>query len=124
MKGDGFNLSDVLCIELTNIEEGLDSDLSNNSVCKAITANDFKLIKVFPNPVIDELSISFICPEIEEVFIELTDLSGNIISNYQIKSKTGYNKSEISTALLAGGAYILKVNYNGFVQSLLFVKLK
>ena len=24
MKGDGFNLSDVLCIELTNIEEGLD----------------------------------------------------------------------------------------------------
>ena len=124
MKGDGFNLSDVLCIELTNIEEGLDSDLSNNSVCKAITANDFKLIKVFPNPVIDELSISFICPEIEEVFIELTDLSGNIISDYHIKSKTGYNKSEISTALLAGGAYILKVNYNGFVQSLLFVKLK
>jgi PKD repeat protein len=124
MKGDGFNLSDVLCIELTNIEEGLDADLSNNSVCKAITADDFKLIKAFPNPVIDELSISFICPEIEEVFIELTDLSGNIISNYQIKSKIGYNKSEISTALLAGGAYILKVNYNGFVQSLLFVKLK
>ncbi len=124
MKGDGFNLSDVLCIELTNIEEGLDSDLSNNSVCKAITADDFKLIKAFPNPVLDELSISFICPEIEEVFIELTDLSGNIISNYQIKSKIGYNKSEISTALLAGGAYILKVNYNGFVQSLLFVKLK
>ena len=124
LQGEGFNLSDVLCIELTNIEEGLDYDLSNNSVCKVITSNDFKLIKLFPNPAIDELSISFICPSIEEVFIALTDLSGNIIANDVLKSKIGYNKSEISTSLLSSGAYICKVNYKGFVQSLLFVKSK
>ncbi len=123
-QGEGFNLSDVLCIELTNIAEGNDANLSNNTLCNAIADNDFKLINLFPNPTIDKLSINFICPTADEVIIELNDLSGKNISSYQINSKAGYNQFEISTAQLNSGTYICKLNYKGYAKSLLFIKLK
>jgi hypothetical protein len=82
------------------------------------------LINLFPNPTIDKLSINFICPTAEEVIIELSDLSGKNISNYQINCKAGYNQFEISTAQLNSGTYICKLNYKGNAKSLLFIKLK
>jgi PKD repeat protein len=123
-QGEGLNLSDVLCIELINIEEGNDINPSNNKACSIITNNDLKLINLFPNPSIDHVSISFICPTNEEVLFEISDVSGKISSRYNYQSKAGYNEFHFSTIELAEGTYNCKLYYKGSAQSLRFVKHK
>lgn len=122
-QGEGFNLSEVLCVELSNINEGTDVDLSNNSRCNALSDDQFKLMNIFPNPTKDNMVINFISPANLELRYEIIDLTGNIIQNEIITAKTGYNQFNIETSGLAAGSYICKLLNNGSSQSLMFIKL-
>ncbi len=120
---EGFNSTDVLCVEIININEGPDSDLSNNNKCNSISANNFKLLNLYPIPTLEDMYIRFLCPSKDEIFIEITDLAGNIVLKYTLIAPAGYNEYHIPTLGLAAGSYCCKVNYQGIIQSKLFLKL-
>lgn len=121
--GEGINESQVICLEITKVNEGIDVDLSNNSICKAISVEQFQLLNMFPNPAHDEITLNFISPTSEIITYQIYDLTGTTIISKTISSQKGFNQYRIETALLAAGSYICKVSYNGNFYALKFMKL-
>jgi PKD repeat protein len=122
-QGEGLNLTDVMCVEIININEGLDSDISNNSKCNTISTNEFKLLNLYPNPTLDDIYLNFICPLKDVITVEITDASGNIVKSQKFNVSVGYNEFHIPTLGLAAGSYYCNVNYNNNIQSKSFLKL-
>lgn len=122
-QGDGMSLSDVICVEIINVKEGIDEDQSNNSLCNALQTNEFKLLNIFPNPSNENIVLNFIAPSKEEMSYSIYDLTGHKLDENIIYSQVGFNQFHIQTSLLAAGSYICKLSNKGNVQSLMFVKL-
>jgi hypothetical protein len=121
-QGEGYNFSEVICVEITNINEGDDTDKSNNSLCKALSDAEFKLLSVFPNPSVAGSFLEFISPSKDELFIEIIDAIGNRMYTISYTAQLGYNKLALPTNTLAAGIYSCKVLYKGTSQTLQFIK--
>lgn len=64
----------------------------------------FELIAIYPNPTTDNLTIKNLPPDAN---LELHNLSGQLINTFEIGT------TQLSTAHLAAGTYLLKINYLG-----------
>lgn len=122
-QGEEYNLTDVICVELINIIEGADSDISNNKKCIALADENFKLLTVFPNPTKGAVYLNFICPARDEITIEVVDLIGKSLFKKVISTEPGYNQYSIPSHFLAAGSNICNLTYKGTTHSILFIKL-
>ena len=83
-------------------------------------------MSVYPNPVVDNLIVSFnSLINLTQPYIEIVDASGRIINSLKmIKFSKGENEFQISSSNLESGWYILKIISNEKSFATKFLKNK
>ncbi len=110
-------LPGYFCVEATNPNNGVDANQLNNNKCGVI-GNSFELYSAYPNPFIDEMSVSFNLP-LEGTFnIQVFDAIGKLVfEQMETEGLKGYNKIRLFTPNLNKGIYFIKVEYRDNVES-------
>jgi hypothetical protein len=68
-------------------------------------------VKLFPNPVIEMMYVSFTSLKEEEINITIVDLNGRVVTElYSGKAFSGENSFSFNKANLSIGTYFLKIN--------------
>ncbi|NDU94913.1 M4 family metallopeptidase [Spirosoma terrae] len=73
------------------------------------TLEDVSLVKIRPNPVQHELTVTFLLKEAGDVQIRLLDLQGRIQQNHTYQGNAGQNERVLNVASLPTGTYVLDV---------------
>ncbi len=85
---------------------------------------DFE-IKSITNPVTNYLTAEYILPKDGKVMINLQDILGKSIRQYELKGSKGLNKSRLDNLNdLPMGTYIISVSYNNSVINKRFIKMR
>lgn len=71
-----------------------------------VLASHKKHLKIYPNPVKDELNIEFKTNDIEDFVVKLYDITGRLVFQKSVYQK---NKIKIATTNLKSGNYVLKL---------------
>jgi hypothetical protein len=74
-------------------------------------------VKLYPNPVHDQLFVDIVSNEAADYWVNLSDLSGKLIQRKQFKLEEGHNKMEIATNEINDGIYLLNVLSQGVKKS-------
>jgi hypothetical protein len=67
-------------------------------------------VNIYPNPVREELKISFEAEPNKQVTITFLDQNGRIIEQKNINSTGGFQQEKLNTSHLTNGQYFLKIN--------------
>ena len=82
---------------------------------------DLTHLAVYPNPVDDELNLSFDVSTAQKVEINVQDLTGKVVNTQSVQAVSGSNLIVLKTADLASGMYFLKVDSGRGQESIQFV---
>ena len=74
-------------------------------------------ISVYPNPVVNELNIN-VSEQVENVTVSIYNVAGQLVINENFTN----NNISVNTANLTQGVYIAKININGKISTVKFVK--
>lgn len=89
--------------------------LSDQTLSVDENTADFS-VNVFPNPAVNEATVSFELTNTSDVTLTVTDLAGKVVYTNNLGNTTaGKHNVEINTALLAGGIYTVNFNANNTV---------
>lgn len=98
----------LICVNATNINHGIDADLSNNEFCRAL--NKFELINLYPNPTSKNLFLEFISPQQSDLEINLFNNVGKLVSNlFKGQSSKGINRLNFLMSIYAQGVYVIEI---------------
>lgn len=84
--------------------------------------SSIRAMNVYPNPVNNELNITFSAVKNEKYSLQIIDVVGKVINTYTIQANEGMNEVLIQTANLERGTYFVKVEDNVSSKTLKFVK--
>jgi PKD repeat protein len=70
-------------------------------------------IRIYPNPVIDNLQISAFSPVSADVVFNVIDITGRSYCSYHDKLQTGFNEIQIPASSLPSGFYLLIIQAEG-----------
>lgn len=98
----------LICVNATNINHGIDANLSNNEYCKAL--NKFELINLYPNPTSKNLFLEFISPQQSDLEINLFNNVGKLVSTlFKGQSSKGINRLTFLMSIYAKGVYVIEI---------------
>jgi hypothetical protein len=89
---------------------------------KPVGIDEISITSLYPNPVIDQLNISYESPDAKNVQIEIIDVQGRVLLNQTISSQNGTNLAKITVANLAGGLYICRLLNGSNPETIKFLK--
>lgn len=99
-----------------NIKSGVEDEIIN--------ASDLKIEKIFPNPASHYLTVSFNNPRIQDVYISITDLLGNVVRSMSLQNlKSGTNVASFESLNIPIGNYfiIIKSSFSRDVQKVIIL---
>jgi hypothetical protein len=81
-------------------------------------------IRVFPNPAADEVSLLFENSLNASALVELTDITGRVVSKWTIEKPTKEQTVQLNVNTFSAGTYLLNITSNGkkSVQKLVLTK--
>lgn len=96
------------------------SDLINNvsTIVKKKRGN----LTLYPNPVIDQLQLSYETLQKGSVLAEIIEFQGRILHRQTISCQEGTNQANISVAQLQKGLYLLRLQNGNNVDAIKFIK--
>ena len=98
----------LICVTATNINYGIDANLSNNEFCK--TLSKFELINLYPNPTSKNLFLEFISPQQSDLEINLFNNLGKLVSTlFKGQSSKGINRLNFLMSIYAQGIYVIEI---------------
>ncbi|HBS86807.1 MAG: hypothetical protein A2W91_12315 [Bacteroidetes bacterium GWF2_38_335] len=117
-----YTLPDYICVE-AELDAGItDINPQNNIKCNNEGAS-FALLEPYPNPAGDQITIEFIIPYSDVIILDIYDSNGKQVDRGIIESPlAGLNRFTYNTSKLAKGTYHVKMNYEGSLKSVRFVK--
>lgn len=74
-------------------------------------------MNVFPNPAVNNATVSFELNGEAAVNVSVTDLAGQVVYTNNLGSVAGAQNVEINTASIASGVYMVNVEANGVVST-------
>lgn len=77
-----------------------------------------KLVSVYPNPVINKTTVTYVSQEMSKVSISLHDVTGRVITNIRPESKaegTYTEEIDFTNLDLSGGIYFLTISVDGIL---------
>jgi hypothetical protein len=72
-----------------------------------------KGLKLFPNPVINEMQVQYEAPQTGDVTISVLDITGRLRMQETYSGRSGGNLFRLNTAKLNNGMYIMQIRQNG-----------
>ncbi len=116
-----YNFTDVTPFAGNNLYRvkavGKDGEVKYSSIVQLRFTKGAIALQVFPNPVVDVLSISGLQPKDN---ISIIDMKGNVL--LQVQNTQASNSTTMSTATFAKGNYVIKIVGESGVRSIAFVK--
>ena len=93
-----------------------------NQLPTAVEERSFNEPRLWPNPVIDALSISFRSTVSGNVPLSIIDLNGRVLLQDNLAYARGANRIDLSAAQLAPGLYVLRIGTDANAMNIRFVK--
>ena len=95
----------------------LDFNIASTSIAEIQPlSNQLELLKLYPNPAIENLNIAINNTTANSLSIQIISSEGKLISTQIVKLTQGENKIKLDTSKLPKGFYQLKMaNNNGYV---------
>lgn len=81
-------------------------------------------VKLYPNPVAEELNISFLSDIYTDVSIQIVDLYGRMIKEEEYYARIGDNRMAVTVSDLLSGAYVLILKNGNMIKNYRFIKAK
>jgi len=107
-----YALSDIRYLNFTDLTTGvLETDKAESSY-----------IMLYPNPVNDQLQISYETQKTGNIQIEIVDLQGKVLLQQSINCQNGTNQAIIPVSQLAKGIYLCRLQSNDKVENIKFIK--
>jgi hypothetical protein len=101
--GNNIYLDDI------NLYAGAPSD---NLVLGINDLNDINNVELYPNPTEGDVHIKFSANQAEKMVVQITDITGKVVSTSQITSKEGSNLIIVPTDGMSSGTYFVKLGSN------------
>jgi hypothetical protein len=101
--GNNIYLDDI------NLYAGAPSD---NLVLGINDLNDINNVELYPNPAEGDVHIKFSANQAEKMVVQITDITGKVVSTSQITSKEGSNLIIVPTDGMSSGTYFVKLGNN------------
>jgi hypothetical protein len=100
-----------LCMEVIEVNHGLDENESNNKKCITST-NEFEVFNAYPNPFESDVNIDVNIPIKGTVTVKLYNMLGEYLSEpIERNVAKGYNSFSINGSHLSKGIYFLEIRY-------------
>jgi hypothetical protein len=100
---EGINLT-IFGSNVNSIREELESGIS--------------FIRIYPNPVIEDLQVRAFSMASADVNINVIDVTGRSYYSHHEKLETGFNQIQIPAATLPAGIYLLIMQPEGSAQAI------
>lgn len=107
-----YTLSSIRYLNFTNLTTAVSQEVNQ--------ANSGSVL--FPNPVIDQLQISYESLNAGNVQLEIMDVQGKILYQQTINCQTGTNLAIIPVSQLSVGIYLCRVQSNDKIEINKFIK--
>jgi hypothetical protein len=107
-----YALSDIRYMNFTNL----------TTIASLSGGKESEDIKLYPNPVVDHLQISFKSIKAGKASVQIFDLDGKVLLQQTINIQDGTNNSIISVSELPEGLYILHLQNGNKLESIKFLK--
>jgi PKD repeat protein len=101
--GNNIYLDDI------NLYSGEPSD---NILLGINDLNDITNVELYPNPTEGDVHIKFSANQAEKMVVQITDITGKVVSTSQIASKEGSNLIIVPTDGMSSGTYFVKLGNN------------
>lgn len=89
----------------------------------AVSSTNIEDVTIFPNPVQDNLKLSFNSIRINsEVFLKIYDVQGILVVGHIFMTKDGLNEASIDMEESAQGMYFVALKNEGEVKRIKFIK--
>jgi hypothetical protein len=79
-------------------------------------------ISLYPNPVIKTATIAFGMDKAQQINIQLVDVQGKALNNYNMQAVKGINQKNIDVSTLSNGVYTFLINTGTEIEKIQFVK--
>ena len=96
------------------------SDLINN--VSTIAKKERSNLTLYPNPVIDQLQMSYETLKEGSVLAEIIDFQGRVLHRQTISCQEGTNQAIIPVAQLQRGLYLFRLQNGSNVETIKFIK--
>ena len=83
--------------------------------------NPMTTTRIYPNPVVDQMTIEVNASQASEMSISVYNLMGQKVMDKNVSINTGINTPTLSTSSLSSGVYFVTVKANGFENTMKFV---
>jgi hypothetical protein len=106
--------------ELSDIRYLSFSDFTTD--VKIIARQESSNLTLFPNPVIDQLLISYESLKAGNVQVAIIDIQGKVLHQQTINSQNGTNHAIISVSQLPKGLYVCRLQNGDKLETIKFIK--
>lgn len=79
-------------------------------------------VKLYPNPVKDELTVEFNAPSAGNYLLQIFSLEGKLLQSTRESANGGSNLNNLNISYLPAGMYLLRIQTDGQTKSIKFVK--
>ena len=83
--------------------------------------NPVTTTRIYPNPVVDQMTIEVNAAQASEMSISVYNLMGQKVMDKNVSINTGINTPTLNTSSLSSGVYFVTVKANGFENTMKFV---
>ena len=83
--------------------------------------NPVTTTRIYPNPVVDQMTIEVNAAQASEMSISVYNLMGQKVMDNNVSMITGINTPTLNTSSLSSGVYFVTVKANGFENTMKFV---
>ena len=97
-------------------------DALNNATEKPVALNDLIIKNIFPNPVESVLSATITSSIQTNIHIYVSDVSGNVLKQFQQSIQKGNNLIQLNVSNLHTGNYFIKVMNEKVSAGMIFNK--
>ena len=83
--------------------------------------NPVTTARIYPNPVVDQMTIEVNASQASEMSISVYNLMGQKVMDKNVNINTGVNTPTLNTSSLSSGVYFVTVKANGFENTMKFI---
>ena len=83
--------------------------------------NPMTTTRIYPNPVVDQMTIEVNASQASEMSISVFNLMGQKVMDKNVSINTGINTPTLNTSSLSSGVYFVTVKANGFENTMKFI---